>query len=89
MLSSHLLLGLPNGLFPSVLPLDMPHASPKNYSNMTTNQGRNSKTRVKWDIPAKSHTFMSTSSLLDNVYTAKSCKGGKRVPDALKLGLVS
>ena len=30
-----------------------------------------------------------TSWLLGNVYTAKSCKGEKRVPDALKSGLVS
>jgi hypothetical protein len=32
---------------------------------------------------------MSTSWLLGNVYTAKSCKGEKRVREALKLGLVS
>jgi hypothetical protein len=30
---------------------------------------------------------MSTSWLLGNVYKAKSCKGKKRDPDALKLGL--
>jgi len=29
------------------------------------------------------------SWLLGNVYTTKSCKGEKRVPDASKLGLVS
>jgi len=46
-------------------------------------------TRVKPDIPTKSYTCVSTSWLLGNVYTAKSCKGGKRVPDALKSGLVS
>jgi hypothetical protein len=33
--------------------------------------------------------WMSTSWLLGNVYTAKSCKGKKRDSDALKLGLVS
>jgi len=32
---------------------------------------------------------MSTSWLIGNVYTAKLCMGEKRVPDALKLGLVS
>jgi hypothetical protein len=32
---------------------------------------------------------MSTSWLLDNVYTAKSYKDKKRDPDALKLGLVT
>jgi len=47
------------------------------------------KTRVKPDIPTKSYTCMSTSWLLGNVYTAKSCKGEKRVTDALKSGLVS
>ena len=52
-------------------------------------QEHTNKTRVKPDIPAKSYTCMSTSWLLGNVYTAKSCKGEKRVPDALKSGLVS
>jgi len=41
------------------------------------------------DIPTKSYTCMSTLWLLGNVYTAKSCKGEKRVPEASKLGLVS
>jgi len=40
------------------------------------------------DIPTKSYTCMSTSWLLGNMYTAKSFKGEKRVPDASKLGLV-
>jgi hypothetical protein len=40
-------------------------------------------------IATKSVTCMSTSWLLGNVYTAKLCKGKKRDPDALKLGLVS
>jgi len=39
-------------------------------------------------IHTKSVACMSTSWLLGNVYTAKSCKGKKRDPDALKLGLV-
>ena len=52
-------------------------------------QEHTNKTRVKPDIPTKSYTCMSTSRLLGNVYTAKSCKGKKRVPDALKSGLVS
>jgi hypothetical protein len=39
-------------------------------------------------IPAKSVACMSTSWLLGNVYMAKSCKGKKQDPDALKLGLV-
>jgi hypothetical protein len=38
---------------------------------------------------SKSYTCMSTSWLLGNVYMAKSCKGEKWVPSALKLGLVS
>jgi len=41
------------------------------------------------DIPTKSYTCMSASWLLGNIYTAKSCMGEKRVPDASKLGLVS
>jgi len=41
------------------------------------------------DIPTKSYTCMSTSWLLGNVYTAKSCRGEQRAPDTLKLGLVS
>ena len=52
-------------------------------------QGHTSKTQVKSDIPTKSYAYMSTSWPLGNVYTAKSCKDEKRVPDALKLGLVS
>jgi hypothetical protein len=47
------------------------------------------KTRVMPFIPTKSVACMSTSWLLGNVYTAKSCKGEKRAPDALELGLVS
>jgi hypothetical protein len=47
------------------------------------------KTRVMPFIPAKSVACMSTSWLLGNVYTAKSCKGKMRDPDPLKLGLVS
>jgi hypothetical protein len=39
-------------------------------------------------IPTKSVACMSTSWLLGNVYTAKSCKGKKRDPEALKLGVV-
>jgi hypothetical protein len=35
-------------------------------------------------IPTKSVACMSTSWLLGNVYTAKSCKGEKRDPDALR-----
>jgi hypothetical protein len=46
------------------------------------------KTRVMPFIPIKFFACMSTSWLLGNVYTAKSCKGKKRDPDALKLGLV-
>ena len=46
-------------------------------------QVHTNKTRVKPDIPTKSYTCMSKSWLLGNVYTAKSCKGEKRVPDAL------
>ena len=52
-------------------------------------QEHTNKTRVEPDIPTKSYTCMSTSWLLGNVYTAKSCKGEKRVPYALKSGLVS
>jgi hypothetical protein len=52
-------------------------------------QVHTNKTRVKPDIPTKSYTCMSTSWLLGNADTAKSCKGEKWVPDALKLGLVS
>jgi hypothetical protein len=37
-------------------------------------------------IPTKSVAGMSTSRLLGNVYTAKSCKGKKLDPDALKIG---
>jgi hypothetical protein len=47
------------------------------------------KTRVMSFIPTKSVACMSTSWLLGNVYKAKSCKGKKGDPDALKLGLVS
>jgi hypothetical protein len=39
-------------------------------------------------IPTKSIAWMS-SWLPGNIYTAKLCKGKKRAPDALKLGLVS
>jgi hypothetical protein len=49
----------------------------------------NNKTRVMTFILTKFVAYMSTSWLLGNVYTAKSCKGKKRAPDALKLGLVS
>jgi hypothetical protein len=45
------------------------------------------KTRVMPFIPTKSVACMSTTWLLGNVYTAKSCKGKKRDPDALTLGL--
>jgi hypothetical protein len=31
---------------------------------------------------------MSTSWLLGNVYTPKSCKGKKRDPDVLKIGII-
>ena len=51
--------------------------------------GHTNKTGVKPDIPTKSYICMSTSWLLGNVYMAKSCKGEKRVPDSLKLELVS
>jgi hypothetical protein len=44
-------------------------------------------TQVMPFIPTKSIACMST--LLGNVYTAKSCKGKKQDPDTLKLGLVS
>ena len=57
--------------------------------NFIHRQDHTNKTRVKPDIRTKSYTCMSTSWLLGNVYTAKSCKGEKRVPDALKSGLVS
>jgi hypothetical protein len=46
------------------------------------------KTRVMPFIPTKSVTCMSASWLLGNVFTAKSYKGKRRDPDALKLGLV-
>jgi hypothetical protein len=39
--------------------------------------------------PTKSDACKSTSWLLGNVFTAQSCKGEKRVPDAFKLGLTS
>jgi hypothetical protein len=45
--------------------------------------------RVMSFIPTKSIACISTSWILGNVYTAKSCMGKKRDPDALKLGLVS
>jgi hypothetical protein len=47
------------------------------------------KTRIMPFISTKSVACMSTSWLQGKVYTAKSCKGKKRVPDALNLGLVS
>jgi hypothetical protein len=47
------------------------------------------KTRVMPFTPTKSFAFMSTSLLLGNVYTAKSCEGKKRDPGALKLRQVS
>jgi hypothetical protein len=47
------------------------------------------KTRVMPFISTKSVACMSTSWLLGNVYTAKSCKSKKRDNDALKLGLLS
>jgi hypothetical protein len=47
------------------------------------------KTRVMSFIATKSVACMSTSWLLDNVYTAKACKDKKRDPDALEFGLVS
>jgi hypothetical protein len=37
-------------------------------------------------IPTKSVACLSTSWLLENFYTAKSCKGNQRDPDALILG---
>jgi hypothetical protein len=46
------------------------------------------KTQVMPFIPTKSVASMSTSWLLGNVYTAKSCKDKKRDHDALKLGIV-
>jgi len=52
-------------------------------------QEHTNKTRVKPDIPTKSYTCMSTSWFLGNVYTTKSCKDEKRVPDVLKSGVVS
>jgi hypothetical protein len=45
--------------------------------------------RVMPFITTKSAACMSTSWLLGNVYTTKSCKGKKRDPDPLKFGLVS
>jgi hypothetical protein len=47
------------------------------------------KTRVMPSIPTKSDACTSMLWLLDNVFTAKSCKGEKRVPDAFKLGPTS
>jgi hypothetical protein len=47
------------------------------------------ETRVMPFIPTKSVARMSMSCFLGNVYTAKSCKGKNRDPDALKLGPVS
>jgi hypothetical protein len=47
------------------------------------------KTRVMPLILMKSIACMSTSLLLGNVYMAELCKGKKRAPDALKLGIVS
>jgi hypothetical protein len=47
------------------------------------------KTPVMPFIPTKPVACMSMSWLLSNVNTAKSCKGKKRDPDALELGLVS
>jgi hypothetical protein len=47
------------------------------------------KTLVMPFIPTKSVACMSTSWLLGNVYTAKSCKGKKAKSWLLKLGLVS
>jgi hypothetical protein len=46
------------------------------------------RSRVMPFIPTKYVACMSTLWLLGNVYTAKSCKGKKRDPDSLKLGLV-
>jgi hypothetical protein len=40
-------------------------------------------------IPAKSRARMCTPWSLGIVHTAKSCKGGKRVPDASKWGPVT
>jgi hypothetical protein len=40
-------------------------------------------------LPTKSYSCMSTPRSLGDVYKVKSCKGGERVPDALKWGLVS
>jgi hypothetical protein len=40
------------------------------------------KTQVIPFIPTKSVAYMSWSWLLGNVYTAKSCKGKRRDPDA-------
>jgi hypothetical protein len=47
------------------------------------------KTRIMSFISTESVACMSTSWLQGKVYTAKSCKGKKRVHDALNLGLVS
>jgi hypothetical protein len=38
--------------------------------------------------PTKSYAGMSTPWSLGNVYTAESCKGEERVPDAVKWGPV-
>jgi hypothetical protein len=47
------------------------------------------KTRVMPSMPTKSDACTSTSWLLGDIFTAKSCKGEKRVPDAFKLGPTS
>jgi hypothetical protein len=47
------------------------------------------KTRVMPFIPTKSVACISTSWLLGNVYTTKSCKGKENEVNAIKLGLVS
>jgi len=51
-------------------------------STLLTGTVHTNKTPVKPDIPTKSYTCMSKSWPLCNMYTAKSCKGEKRVPDA-------
>jgi hypothetical protein len=61
-------------------------SSGKHTNHYTTNatwQVYANKPRVMPFIPTKSAACMSTSWLLGNVYTAKSCKGKKRDPDAL------
>ena len=47
------------------------------------------RTHLSQPVERWSYTCMSMSWLLDNICTAKSCKGEKRVPDPLKSGLVS